>query len=129
MTHGRLISVCSALLFLGIWTALTAFQFGHQFGHIVSGCSHHSHHDVHAHRHALCTIWEGSHEDTQISEHFHVCEVCGWDWVPESPQPTIENVCTWTVCAALRQAWSVLETSVLPHDRLTEPDRGPPLGC
>ena len=84
--------MCAAVLFLGIWTALTALQFGHQLGHVVSGCSHHEHHGVHAHHHASCAVWEGTHDDTQLSEHLHVCEVCGWDWAPEGPQPDFDEL-------------------------------------
>ena len=91
MTLGRLTSVCAAVFFLGIWTAWTALQFGHQLGHVLSGCSHHAHHGVHAHHHASCAVWEGAHDDTQLSEHLHVCEVCGWDWAPEGPQPDIDE--------------------------------------
>ena len=40
-------------------------------------------------RHALCG--KGTHDDTQLSEHLHVCEVCDWDWAPEGPQPDFDD--------------------------------------
>ncbi|MGB1056982.1 MAG: hypothetical protein ACPGYM_08610 [Flavobacteriales bacterium] len=126
MIWGRLISTCAAVFFMGIWTVLTVLQFGHQLGHVVSGCSHHAHHGVHAHHHASCTVWEGTHEDTQFSEHLHVCEVCGWDWAPEGPHPALEDLCSWIAHEGQSQVWPVLQAAVLPHERLTEPDRGPP---
>lgn len=126
MTLGRLTSVCAAVFFMGIWTALTAMQFGHQLGHVVSGCSHHAHHRVHAHHHASCTVWEGPHADTQFSEHLHVCEVCGWDWAPESPQPGLDEPRIRVSYEAQSHDWPVLQAAVLPHERLTDPDRGPP---
>ena len=126
MTVGRLTSLCAAVLFLGIWTALTALQFGHQLGHVVSGCSHHEHHGVHAHHHASCAVWEGTHDDTQLSGHLHVCEVCGWDWAPEGPQPDFDGPRALLAHEAQPQGWPVLQAAVLPHERLTEPDRGPP---
>ena len=126
MTMGSLTSVCSAVFFMGIWTALTALQFGHQLGHVVSGCSHHAHHGVHAHHHASCTVWEGTHEDTQLSAHLHVCELCGWDWAPESHRPDFGDPCILLAHEAQSQGWPVLQAAVLPHERLTEPDRGPP---
>ena len=120
MTLGRLSSVCAAVFFLGTWTALTALQFAHQLGHVVSGCSHHAHH------HASCSVWEGAHDDTQLSKYLHVCEVCGWDWVPEGPQPDFNELSILLTHEAQFQGWPVLQAAVFPHERLTEPDRGPP---
>lgn len=126
MTPGRLTSVCAAVFFMGIWTALTALQFGHQLGHVVSGCSHHAHHGVHAHHHTSCAAWEGAHDNTQFSAHLHVCEVCGWDWVPEGPQPDFNEHGILLAHEAQFQGWPVLQAAVFSHERLTEPDRGPP---
>ena len=114
------------MLFVGIWTVLAVLQFGHQLGHVVSGCSHHAHHGVHAHHHASCTVWEGVQEEAQFSEHVHVCDVCGWDWAPESPQTASEDPDSWNEHEAHPEVWPELQASVLPHERLTEPDRGPP---
>lgn len=126
MSLGRLISVCVAVFFLGIWTALTALQFGHQLGHIVSGCSHHAHHGVHAHHHASCTLWEGAHDDTQLSDYKHLCEMCAWDWVPEGPQPDFDEPDILLAHEAQPQRCLVLQAAVLPHEWLTDLDRGPP---
>jgi hypothetical protein len=126
MTLGRLTSVCAAVFFLGTWTALTALQFGHQLGHVVSGCSHHAHHGVEAHHHASCSVWEGAHDDTQLSEHLHACAVCGWDWAPEGTQSDFDGLGIPLAHEAQPQSWPVLQAAVRPHERLTEPDRGPP---
>ena len=71
-------------------------------------------------------MWEGAHNDTQLSEHLHVCEVCDWDWAPEGPQPDIDESRALPAHGAQSQGWPVLQAAVLPHERLTEPDRGPP---
>ncbi|MDC3397176.1 hypothetical protein OAW57_00640, partial [Flavobacteriales bacterium] len=84
------------------------------------------HHGVHAHHHGSCAVWKGTHDNTQLSEHLHVCEVCGWDWAPEGHQPDFGGPRALLVHEGQPQVWPVLQAAVLPHERLTEPDRGPP---
>ena len=106
MTLGRLTSVCAAVFFLGIWTALTALQFGHQLGHVCPG--------VLTMRTTGCM--------RTITRH----ALCGKG---RTTTPNSRNICTCVKCATgigPQKAPSLTSTSLAPCPRMK---RNPGLAC
>lgn len=90
----------SAFALLVTWLGVVGLEISHQMGHLLAGCSHHEHHGVPARHHAECKSWEGPHEDTQLSTHQHVCDMCEWQWLPQGEIPD-------TPCSNVGREWKV----------------------